>query len=306
MHKTLRTALLIMVSALAGYAAIYASFGVAKPFAHWNWFDIASEASVAAMAGLWCIFVLASRPAGRTTTMLALGLAGLMLGAWADCLDDFFAVSKGEQWGHLLESGSTLAGMAVLTAGLHFWRLEQAKVNEHLRKRERLFRDHRAFDQVTQLADAQYLREQLALELERATAPDCTLVMFDIDHFHTVNRDYGQREGDRLLQAVTQVLLLNVRTTDLLCRYAGDRFAVLMPELAPEAARIQAEQLRRAVASLRHHPLQGATPIEVTVRWAARALDAQPRELLQQLNRMLERPLARATACAPGMAAAQP
>jgi diguanylate cyclase (GGDEF)-like protein len=292
MLKPHRTVLLAAAIALAACTAAYVQLGAAKPVERWNWIDIASEGSIALMAGLWCMLVLTCRPSGRTTTLLASGLAGLMLGAWADCMDELFVVAKGEQWSHLLESGVTLTGMGFLTAGLLYWRQEQVRVSEHLHKRERLFRDHRAFDHLTQLADADYLREQLALELERGTAANCTLAMFDIDDFHVVNHDYGQREGDRLLQAVTHVLLLNLRTTDLLCRYAGDRFAVLMPDLEPEAARVLAEQLRRAIACLRHYPLHHAKPIEVTVRWAARPLDGNPRELLKELNRTLERRIA--------------
>jgi diguanylate cyclase (GGDEF)-like protein len=161
-------------------------------------------------------------------------------------------------------------------------------VTEHLQKRERLFRDHRSFDQLTQVADADYLREQLRIEYAGGASDSC-LLMLDIDSFHLVNRDFGQREGDRVLQAVTQVLLLNLRSTDLLCRYAGDRFAVLLPKTHPETARALADHLRRAVASLRHHAQRSGTPIQSTVRYTFRNVDAEPRQLLKELNRALER-----------------
>jgi len=278
---------------LAGLAALtwfflFATLGTAKPPQQWKLLDIASESSIALMAGAWFLIILSSRPRGRVTALLAGGLAGLMLGGWADLLDEFFSVAKGQQWNHLLESGATLAGMAVLSCGLLDWRREQLMVNEHLQKRERLFRDHRSFDPLTQVADADYLRDQLRVEFERG-APRCSLLMLDIDSFHLVNRDYGQREGDRLLQAVTHTLLLNLRSTDLLCRYAGDRFAVLVPNTDADAARALAEHLRRAVASLRHHTQRSGQPMQVSVRFAARAVDADPRQLLKELNRALER-----------------
>ncbi|MES2318526.1 MAG: GGDEF domain-containing protein [Pseudomonadota bacterium] len=278
------------LAALAAGAilTIYAGLGEPKPPAQWKLIDIAGEASVAAMACIWFVIVLGSRPAGRATTLLACGLGGLMLGAMADCMDEFFTLAKDQSWSHLIESGVTLAGMVSLTWGLLYWRREQFMVTAHLQKRERLFQDHRSFDQLTQVGDADYLREQLRIEYERG-GDNCCLLMLDIDSFHLVNRDFGQREGDRVLQAVTQVLLLNLRSTDLLCRYAGDRFAVLLSNTRAEAAHALADHLRRAVASLRHHAQRSGQAITPTIRYTFRNVDAEPRQLLKELNRALER-----------------
>lgn len=278
---------------LAGLAAIatciaYIMGGSIKPATQWKLIDIVSEASIAVMACAWFAVVVCSRPPGRVTSLLACGLAGLMLGATADCLDEFFLVSKSQHWNHMLESGVTLAGMISLSWGLFYWRAEQLMVSEHLQKRERLFRDHRAFDQLTQVANADYLREQLRIEYHSGRTDSC-LLMLDIDSFHLINRDFGHREGDRVLQAVTQVLLLNLRSTDLLCRYAGDRFAVLLPRTHTEAARGLAEHLRRAVAALRHHTQSDGQAIAPTLRSSLRSVDAEPSQLLKELNRALER-----------------
>lgn len=287
----LRLHRLILVAALlSGIATVaaYAIGGTAKPQAQLNLLDMAGEGSVALMALAWFVIVLSSRPPGRVTTLLACGLGGLMLGATADFMDELYVVAKNQLWSHLIESGITLGGMATLTWGLYYWRREQFMISEHLQKRERLFRDHRSFDQLTQVADADYLREQLRIEYARSEN-NCCLLMLDIDSFHLVNRQFGQREGDRLLQAVAQVLLLNLRSTDLLCRYAGDRFAVLLPATRAEEAHALADQLRRAVSSLRHHAQRSGVPIVSTIRYTFRNVDAEPRQLLKELNRALER-----------------
>lgn len=279
-----------LLAALAAFAtvAVYAGAGDAKPLAQWNMLDVASEASIALMACAWFVIVLGSRPQGRATTLLACGLGGLMLGALADCMDEFFTVAGGQHWDHVIESGITLAGMASLTWGLLYWRKEQFMLTEHLQKRERLFRDHRSFDHLTQVADADYLREQLRIEYERGKG-DCSVLMLDIDSFHLVNRDFGQREGDRVLQAVTHLLLLNLRSTDLLCRYAGDRFAVLLPGTTPDLAQALAHQLRRAVGTLRHHTQHTGQAVMPTLRYTFRSVDIDPRQLLKEMNRALER-----------------
>jgi len=246
----------------------YAAAGTAKPLHTWKWFDVASEGGTALAAAAWCLIVLGSRPDGRVTRLLAAGFVSIMLGSWADCMDEFFAIGKAALWDNALEALVPL-GMAILTAGMVCWRQEQACLTEHLKKRERLFRDHRAFDRVTQLADARYLRAQL--ERERGA---CALVLLDIDGFHRINREHGQAEGDRVLQAVSHMLLLNLRSDDLLCRYAGDRFAVLMPGLPEAAARNAAQHLCAMVAMMRHHAATGE--VALTLRHSCAQADAVP------------------------------
>lgn len=145
-----------------------------------------------------------------------------------------------------------------------------------------------SFKARTRIANSDDLREQL--RQVHSTGPSvCSILMLDIDSFHLINRDYGQREGDRVLDAVTQLLLLNLRSTDLLCRYAGDRFAVLLRETQPDTAQALAHHLRRAVASLRHHAQHCGQPISPTVRVVFRSVDSEPRQLLKEMNRALER-----------------
>ncbi|WP_426107569.1 GGDEF domain-containing protein [Massilia sp. TSP1-1-2] len=283
-----RLSILLAALGACTIVALYAGAGSAKPMAQWNMLDIAAEGSIALMACAWFVIVLRSRPQGRATTLLACGLAGLMLGTLAHCMDALFSVAVGQHWHHLVDSGITLAGMAGLTWGLLSWRKEQLRVSEHTQKREHLFRGHRSFDHLTQVADADYLRDQLSIAYASGKG-DCSILMLDIDSFHLVNRDYGQREGDRVLQAVTHVLLLNLRSTDLLCRYAGDRFAVLLPHTPADIVQALGHQLRRAVGSLRHHTQHSGQPLMPTVRYTFRSVDAEPRQLLKELNRSLER-----------------
>ncbi|MCS0613985.1 diguanylate cyclase [Massilia kyonggiensis] len=270
--------LLVLACALASFAALYASAGTHKPFASWHWMDIVDEGGTALMALVWCLIVLASRPDGRVTRLLAGGLACITLGSWADCLDEFWRIDKDALWDNALE-GLVPFGMLVLTAGLYYWRREQALLADHLRKRERLFRSHRPFDRVTQLADADYLREQL-----RRT--EGTVVLLDIDGFHRINREHGRAEGDRALQAVAHMLLLNLRNDDLLCRYAGDRFAVLMPGLSLDAAAAAARHLCAMVGAMRHHA--GACRVALSLRHDCAPADGAPEILLADLCRRMD------------------
>ena len=284
-----RSTLIVSCLALVACVFLYATLGSAKPLHMWKWTDIVSEGGTAVMAGSWVLFTLSSRPGGLVTRLLAGGLAMIMVGSFADCMDEFFAISKAARWDHWLEMLVPL-GMLVLTCGMYFWRHEQFRLNEHLQKRERLFRDHRAFDRITQLANADYLRRQIRLEQSQRPGRPCALVLLDIDGFHLINREFGQREGDRVLQAVGHMLLLNLRNDDLLCRYAGDRFALLLPDTSVAEAGALAAHLATMVGQMRHHAKTGR--VGVTLRHACSSADAAPDVLLAELSRAVSQPAA--------------
>lgn len=276
---------LMLAGLLGAFVFLFASTGQVVPVEQWDMVDISSEGGTSLLAALWCLLVLSCRPDGVVTRLLAGGLIGIMLGSWTDCLDEVIDLdNRAAMWDNVLESLLPL-GMVILTVGMFYWRREQATLSDHMRKRERLFRNHRPFDRITQLADAAYLRAQLHIESRRADGGG-SLVLFDIDAFHRINREHGQPEGDRVLQAVAHMLLLNLRNDDLLCRYAGDRFAVLMPGLNESDARAAADHLCRMVSSMRHHAAGGRVPI--TLRHGCAPARGVPDALLAALCRQMD------------------
>ncbi|MDO8178760.1 MAG: diguanylate cyclase [Undibacterium sp.] len=286
----------ICALALSACVVLYATAGALKPIASWHGMDIVGEGGTALMAGVWCLMTLSSRPKGLVTRLLAGGLAAIMLGAWVDCLDEFFLIPKDQTWDNWLEAIFQLGGMGVLTAGMYYWRQEQFSLNEQLQKRERLFRDHRAFDRITQLTNADYLRAQIRLEQARHPGVPCAVALLDIDHFHLINRAHGKHEGDRVLQAVCHMLLLNIRNEDLLCRYAGDRFALLMPGTDEAGAREVAQHLCTMVAQMRHQvnatTATTAATLALSLRHACAVAEGEAAEaadtLLSKLSRAIE------------------
>jgi len=283
-----RFALIVMTLLGGVFLLIYASLGEPKSLANWNWMDILGEGGTALMSALWVMLVLTSRPSGHVTFLLAGGLLAIALGAWVDSLDEFFIIPKTQLWDNWLESLLMPGGMLTLTVGLYFWRQEQFSLNDHMRKRERLFREHRAFDRITQLANADYLRRQIRLEQARSPEQPSALILLDVNQFHQINREYGQAEGDRLLQAISHLLLLNLRSDDLLCRYAGDRFAVLMPATSLTDASRMAQHLENCVRLLAHHTQARSERLRISARVACSVADQDVDTLLDRLNAMLE------------------
>ncbi len=221
---------------------------------HWgviNWLDVISEGGAALLALVWLLLILQSRPAGRVTQWLSLGLSCIFLAGFQDWLDEFITFPDAALWDHWVESGLMPIGLGLLTLGIYHWHQEQIAINEQLRKRERLFREHRGLDFITQLNGAAYLRKQLQQELSAhySNHSSLALVFIDIDYFDDTNRRYGHQEGDRFLQALGEFILLNIRGNDLLCRYAGDRFALVLPNTGRLMAETLAAEITRA---LRH------------------------------------------------------
>ncbi len=240
-----------MLLLMAGVLWLFGQSGTLKPLALWRWIDIVGEGGMALMLGVWLTQVRASRPGGVVTNWLCLGLASLVLGAWVDWMDEFWALPKSVLWDNWLESTLTPLGVAVLTWGLHLWRQEQLVLNAQLRQRERVFREHRSLDGVTQLGDASYMAQQV--ELERRAGRTSALVLVGFAGFDEVLRAHGLAQAERMLQSAGQLLLLNLAPDALLCRYGADRFVVLLPNRTAQQAQQAAETLRAALAAFVFH-----------------------------------------------------
>ncbi len=225
---------------------VFAQQAQPVPFAQWHWMDVLGEGGMVLMLAVWLLQLRASRPAGRVTTLLCLGLTLMLLGQWVDLLDEFWKLPKAVLWDNALESALMPLGLATLTFGLHHWRQEQLVLNESLQRRERLFREHRSLDGVTQLQDASYMQTQIALERQQGRAG--TVLMLRWQNLEHVQRSHGLQEAERMLQAAGQLLLLHLRRDDLLCRYAGNHFVLLLPATTGPAAASMVDDLRLALA----------------------------------------------------------
>ena len=221
--------------------------GEAKQWQEIDWLDVLGEGGSALAIAVWMLLILGSRPAGRVTNLLTLGLGFMFIAMWQDNLDEFIRLPSEQWWDHWLESGAMPFGIALLTYGLIHWHREQLAVNRQLEKRERLFRDHRYIDGLTQLGRADYLKQQLIRQQAEKPQAPLTLVMVETEQFSSVSRRIGHREADRLLREVAEVLLLNMRPQDVICRYAGERFAIVMPDTAADQALILVQEMRLAV-----------------------------------------------------------
>lgn len=268
------------------------AFGTAKSFSEWQWLDIVGEGGTALFMLFWLVLVLKSRPTGRVTNFLSIGLSCMFLSWWMDVLDEFVRLPKHIHWDHWLESGPMPIGMVLLTIGLFHWHREQQAINQQMEKRERVFREHRLFDKLTPLGGADYLKRQISDCLTQSLEQQqpLSLLALDIDDFSAINQHYGHAEGDAVLQALSQLILLNLRPHDLLCRLAGDRFVVILPNTGESQARLLALELQQAVQGLAHKTRQQGERLYLAASTAVvMAVSETPEALLKRLNLTLAR-----------------
>jgi diguanylate cyclase (GGDEF)-like protein len=127
---------------------------------------------------------------------------------------------------------------------------------ELARKAEREMRVLSEVDPLTGVLNRRSLHERMEREWSYATrhAKPLAAIMVDIDFFKQVNDTRGHAEGDALLKTVAQLLLEQCRPSDLVCRYGGDEFCVLMRDTTESGAATLAERLR---ATLSEKQLRG-------------------------------------------------
>jgi len=126
--------------------------------------------------------------------------------------------------------------------------------------------DLATIDRLTGVANRQALLADLFAEVERATRYDrpLSVAFVDIDHFKSVNDTYGHASGDVVLRGVAQTIASNLRTSDMIGRYGGEEFMLILTETDVEEGAVLAEKLRTLVQRQRF-PVDGNPDLTVTI-----------------------------------------
>jgi diguanylate cyclase (GGDEF)-like protein len=104
-------------------------------------------------------------------------------------------------------------------------------------------------DGLTQLYNFRYLHQSLEVEISRANryGTEVSLIFLDLDYFKKINDHHGHLVGSQVLVDVGNILLRSLRPMDVVCRYGGDEFIVVLPETGPESAFGTAERIRKTM-----------------------------------------------------------
>lgn len=140
----------------------------------------------------------------------------------------------------------------------------QKKMEEIEILQEKL-REQAIRDPVTGVYNRRYLDEVMRTEIERARRNNTTLALaiMDLDDFKLINDTFGHAAGDTALQEVANILQRNIRAYDILCRYGGEEFIVLMPDMVLGAAEKRAKTWREKIE--KHTIVYGSFSFNVTI-----------------------------------------
>ncbi len=146
-------------------------------------------------------------------------------------------------------------------------------------------------DPLTGAFNQRYLHSVLAQEISRSRrhGKEFGLIMLDVRNFRKINAKVGLEMGDNLLRRVAQGLKSTVRNNDLVCRYAADRFSLLLPELEAEGLVVVLGKLQNAIHEIEIPYPDAPTPLAATWAAAQYPTDATTEiELMKLLARRLD------------------
>ncbi|MFN8179559.1 MAG: sensor domain-containing diguanylate cyclase [bacterium] len=145
-------------------------------------------------------------------------------------------------------------------------------------------------DGLTGVYNYRYLRSALDRETARAQRfrEEFAIIMLDVDHLKEYNDIHGHLQGSEVLRRLARVVLGELRATDMLAKYGGDEFVIILPQTQREGARILAERIRAGVAA---HEFPGAEAgIKITTSMGIAQFPddgGAARELLEAADRAL-------------------
>ncbi|MDP9942359.1 diguanylate cyclase [Ectopseudomonas alcaliphila] len=156
-------------------------------------------------------------------------------------------------------------------------------------QRARLLSDALARDSLTGLLKHGDIKEQVAIELERAlrSGDRASVVMLDIDHFKRVNDEHGHAAGDNVIRALANLLRQRLRRVDSLGRYGGEEFLAVLPDCTPQQAKQIVDEIRERFAELRFIADGGEFSCTLSAGIAGTDVHSQAEQLRERADKAL-------------------
>lgn len=168
-------------------------------------------------------------------------------------------------------------------------------LQDELRQKNVLLKELSGTDELTQMNNRRRFMEHFTNEFARARRYKHSLsfVMFDVDYFKQINDRYGHLVGDRVLIEVAVVMKKSMRAADIIGRYGGEEFTLLLPETNLQGALPYAERIRKEI-ELHNFPLNDSDTMKLTVSGGIAAFPETLAETVDDLLRKADEALYRA------------
>jgi two-component system cell cycle response regulator len=175
-----------------------------------------------------------------------------------------------------------------------------ARLRRHLETKERIDQLRRAksdlerqaiTDPLTGLCNRGFFNLTLESEAARShrTRKPFSLIMIDLDHFKSINDTFGHQAGDSLLKEVAGALQASTRKSDVVCRYGGEEFALILPGAKIASAQKVAERIHRQIAAL-GQPQRGLdipVTVSIGISSCSGTSTMDPTQLLEEADQAL-------------------
>ena len=176
-------------------------------------------------------------------------------------------VAHGEIMGvlHIRCSSENRTARAIVANSAQTAAEQLSLILANLRLRETL-RNQSIRDPQTGLFNRRYMVDSLDRELSRAerSGKPVVIAMLDLDHFKNLNDSFGHAAGDAVLRDWSNLLKTKFRGSDIVCRYGGEEFVIILPDISVDIAHQRMEQLRQDIRRMTVHQ-DGQTISGVTV-----------------------------------------
>ena len=171
--------------------------------------------------------------------------------------------------------------------------IRQMRYADRLRNDVQASIEMAVIDALTGLNNRRYFETQIGAIVEHAArrGRPVSLMILDIDHFKTVNDTHGHDAGDEVLKSFAARTRKVVRANDIVCRFGGEEFVIVMPDTTMNVAALIAERVRHTVEQ---DPFtvggeHGAIPVTVSIGIAERGRDNAPEALYRRADQALYR-----------------
>jgi len=168
-----------------------------------------------------------------------------------------------------------------------------ARIADHyqgmLRSSNELLKAASTHDHLTGLPNRRLMIERLTSEESSVDRrrPPFSIALIDIDHFKTINDDYGHDAGDTLLIVISAALTESLRDSDLCARWGGEEFLILLPETTGEGAHNIADRIRLQIEALRTPAIPAEAHTSVSIGLAEHRPTTSYTETIKRADRAL-------------------
>ncbi|MDF1567077.1 MAG: GGDEF domain-containing protein [Spirochaetaceae bacterium] len=191
----------------------------------------------------------------------------------------------------LFRYGNLVAGALVLGAPSYYLARAVQDAQNDLIGQNLILESISRTDELTQLPNRRYILERLAQEvfgMKRTRAEMCVCIA-DIDHFKNVNNSFGYDVGDEVLQKVAGAISGVLRKQDVVARWGGEEFLIMLPETSITGGTVAMEKVRAAVESLRLPAYGDRISVTVTIGVAVTTGDVPIESSIVQADAALYR-----------------